>query len=95
MRYQTYIKKFKTILVQFIDKIDIKHTNKGRPRKFKTDFYVKYIIQVLINGIAWNKLNLEDIYGNVYCIHSAIYKMSNAYRHLATLGSLTLAQYKY
>jgi hypothetical protein len=75
MRYQTYIKKFKSILVQFIDQIDIKHTNKGRPRKFKTDFYVKYILQVLTNGISWNKLDLEDIYGNKYCTHSAIYKM--------------------
>jgi hypothetical protein len=75
MRYQTYIKKFKFILIDFINRFDIKHTNKGRPRKFKIEFYIKYILQVLVNGIAWNKLDLDDINGNKYCTFSAIYKM--------------------
>src|ERR1700690_2279972 len=98
MKYQTYIKKFKFILVDFINRFDIKQTNKGRPRKFSNDFYVKYILQVLVNGIAWNKLDLEDINGNKYCTYSTIYKMYRKWLKLDIFKKVFLfffKKYKY
>jgi hypothetical protein len=88
MKYKKYINKFRTMLVNFINSSDIKKTNKSRPRKITTDIYVKYILQVLVNGIAWDRLDIEEVNGKLLCTPNAIYKMSNAGRHLATLGSL-------
>lgn len=70
MKNQLHFQKFKSLFINEITKIDLKKSNRGRPCKYNNLFYIDKIMYVLINGIAWNKLDLT----NYNITADAIYK---------------------
>jgi hypothetical protein len=68
MNHHVLIKKFSKIMTKIIKKREKRAKRKliregkstGRPNKFSIMFYVMQIIDVLVNGTAWNKLNLRN-----------------------------------
>jgi hypothetical protein len=70
MKNQLHFQKFKSLFINEITKIDLKKSTRGRPCKYNNLFYVDKIMYVLINGIAWNKLDLT----NYNITADAIYK---------------------
>lgn len=68
MNYYVLITKFSKLLTKCIKKHEKRNKKRltklgkslGRPNKFSIRFYVMHIIDVLINGTAWNKLNLRN-----------------------------------
>ena len=63
MKIFTLRKKFKHFLNKYVQKLDVRNrTNTGRKNKYDNFFYIKRILDYLINGVSWYKMqsSLEE-----------------------------------
>ena len=56
------IVKFHRLILKYVTIFDQHKIKGGRPRKFPIDFYIKFILSVLVDGLPW--INLYHTVGN-------------------------------